>query len=1104
MPVFKTKLPFIWSRNEEGLFIRFSDLRRYQAAKAGRAAKFDQIGYIRMQMLLESGEADVQEIDHGIFIAKTNAVRLDDETREGFALPSPWPGGMRLETDLFPQSPNFNARLALVDADASAISDWRLSGPILEANNENYLPSAAQFAALAAYVEWKNEPNKDELSNLSMLATLREAWKKGCRIYQGTYDDTIIANANDFFLDVREEDKSGDLILRPVVSGDFPDLDADKIEKCLAQLNIGDDRTVLRVGETIVLLNPEQTRLARAAAARGKVPRNQREEFEKNPSWWLSEHVFPDVETEFSPRVIGVGVWKGGYLGANWESGEDWFGKQPEIKKKTDKKTAKDTSETSEAQDESDAPDLEDKDQEQLVPLIIPNDEELGFGWRFPGLASENDKPMNLDFTRYARTPYPYQEDAVRWLLGNARRALTRSDKPGNENDGYGAGALLADDMGLGKTFSTLIFIAEWFQIWRNTTGKEPPAVLIVAPLSLLENWKAEIQKSFLPDTPVFKRVLIAQRDAELDKVRGYPGSHDIATPGQVKEYGLCFGDGTERSIDFPGSCLMTTYQTLREYRFSFAKSEWSAVVFDEAQYIKNPNALQTISAKALKSIFRTALTGTPVENHLGDFWCILDTVEPGPLGSFSEFKKNWILPMKQAPDKISEIGKKLQNEVDGLLLRRTKEEKLEGLPQKTVKTVNVKMPDEQAAIYDAAITAVKSEQTEEYEDAKQRRNRQLAALWQLRQVSLHPDLLGDGKITNAKSAKTSRAILRRSGKLDWMMKCLDEIQGVKEKVLIFCVQKKLQEALSFHLGQIYYLLVPVINGDTKAASRRNPEKTRLGLIEKFSNQPGFGICILSPIAAGAGLNIVAANHVIHLERHWNPAKEDQATDRVYRIGQSRPVSVYLPIGIHPRMDSFDLVLNRLLEKKRALQGALGLIPPEKVSGPEILDEVFGGSTIYEKNADFIDIHSALKLSWRHFEALIAVIYQNNAKRVILTPAGSDRGCDVVVLDFEKSGDNLLIQCKMTSKTKLNGDKAIREIEGARPFYEKALGLKSSFGPIQNRRGRPPCLPFRARAATGGRPYGTDPTSVWKNGQPWERRTPVRPNAERGRVTSFQ
>ena len=251
-------------------------------------------------------------------------------------------------------------------------------------------------------------------------------------------------------------------------------------------------------------------------------------------------------------------------------------------------------------------------------------------------------------------------------------------------------------------------------------------------------------------------------------------------------------------------------------------------------------------------------------------------------------------------------------------------------------------------------------------ESSPARQNRQLAALWQLRQVSLHPDLLAGGTIGTASNPRDSRAILQRSGKLAWLLRRLDEIKPLGEKVLVFCVQKKLQEALARHLALIYGLNVPIINGDTKAMSRHNPEETRLRLIEQFSGREGFGICILSPIAAGAGLNIVAANHIVHLERHWNPAKEDQATDRAYRIGQTRPVIVYLPAAQHPNRErrSFDDVLHGLIEKKRGLQGALGLVPPQSVTDSELIESVLGPHAAAVPAAA-LDLSAALRLPWR-------------------------------------------------------------------------------------------------------------------------------------------
>ena len=1042
MPLFSTAPTFIWSANSAGLAIRFSNPKHYASAQQGRADEAGQIGLIRMQMLAECGQAEVSGVDAGIFIAAADAVRLDIETREGFLLPPPWPGGMRLQTESVPQSSSFVARLGLVDPGAALCWEWKLRGPIVEIGRESYLPTSAQYAALLAFQNWRESGELDEFSNLSLLATLREAREADCHIDLEAYGgEMLIANAQDLSIDARPEVSSGDLILRPMVSGDFPGLSADEIEQRLGQMSGDTPRAVLRVGQTIVLLDPTQTRQARALVERGRVPKAEVAAFRKDPATWMAEHVFPDIETEFSPRVTGIGFWKAAYAGSMWVESEDWFGKKPQPEKKP---RGEDAGNGSSGGDCGTQPDDEDEEEEAkpVVPLILANDIDLGFGWHDPEMDQDSIQP---DFSRYARNPMKHQEAAVLWLLRHARRAMRRREYC-NETSGLGAGALLADDMGLGKTFSTLIFLREWLDLWRATVGGEPPAVLIVAPLSLLENWKAEIEKSFGEGNSVFCRVLIAQSDGELNRVRRRPGSRDKAVPGEVLEYGLGFGDGTERSIDLPGSCVLTTYQTLRDYRFSFAKAEWSTAIFDEAQHIKNPNALQTIAAKSLKALFRLTLTGTPVENHLGDFWSILDTSEPGPLGSFAEFRKNWITPMIREPENMGEIGQRLKDHVGELMMRRMKEDELTGLPKKSGhnQVVPVEMTAEQVAAYDAIIDSARGEDPAA-ESGPVRQNRQLVALWQLRQVSLHPDLLAGGTIVTASNHRDSRTALQRSGKLAWLLRRLDEIKPTGEKVLIFCVQKKLQEALARHLALIYSINVPIINGDTKATSRQGPEETRLGLIEQFSQRDGFAICILSPIAAGAGLNIVAANHVIHLERHWNPAKEDQATDRAYRIGQTRAVMVYLPAARHPNPErrSFDDVLHGLIEKKRGLQSALGLVPPQSVTDSELIESVLAphAATVPPTT---LDLAAVLGLSWRLFEALIAVLYERDAERVILTPGGSDRGCDVVVLGWGADRKNVLIQCKSTSNKVLDSQVAVREVEGSRLYYENKLGVSFS------------------------------------------------------------
>ena len=277
-----SKPKFIWSANAEGLDVRFSNRRRFESARQGRGTDVDRIAFIRMQMLAESGRAEVQDVDLGIFIAAADAVRLDSETREGFELPPIWPGGMRLHTESVPQLEDFRAILGLVSPEGTVIWKWNLRGPILEAEGASYLPTAAQYAALKAYTDHLKTDKHDEYANLALLATLSEARSEGCHIDLEAYKATTVSRADEITLDVRPDvSGTGDLILRPVVGGDFPALDPDRIEERLAQLRIGEDRTVLRVGQTIVLLNPEQTVVARATAERGRVPSEEREKFIK-------------------------------------------------------------------------------------------------------------------------------------------------------------------------------------------------------------------------------------------------------------------------------------------------------------------------------------------------------------------------------------------------------------------------------------------------------------------------------------------------------------------------------------------------------------------------------------------------------------------------------------------------------------------------------------------------------------------------------------------------------------------------------------------------------------------------------------------------------
>ncbi|QTN34160.1 restriction endonuclease [Akkermansiaceae bacterium] len=1062
MAIFRETIPLGWSYDDQGIAVFFKHKKDFDKVSLGLAKGRLADAYGRFQQLLESGEASVQETRGGVYLPGEDAVRLDAGTRECFGLPTAWPGSLILETHSVPNLCDFAAKLRIVDPLGHRIDSWSLRGAILEVGEERYLPDPETYACLAGYRQWQSLEAKSEVDHLRLIHVLTDAASRGCRADASSAGKIEITTAVEVTVDARDQ-KDGSILLTPVpITEELGRLlgEADKkgndpaailrnyvgkIATRVAQLDADGEEAILRIGNTLVLLDPNQTEQARSVARSRRVPPREAANFRKDPAKWLADHQFVHGEVEFLPRVIGIGEWAGGYLGAAGELGEkiDWFDKKPEPEKER-----KPSDESNEDAPPKDSETIEDDvDPNRQVPIIESNDEELRWGLRTNGEAEEGVISIKPDYTIYPRSPFPHQKDAVQWLGLHAERC-GKPQRWSEEQKYWGAGALFADDMGLGKSLSTLVFLREWFLAWREKVGQPAPACLIVCPLSLVENWAGEIAKTFGDALSPFSRVVQAIPAAELGRFHAIPNGKDVVRPGlngesgKVEQYGLTFGNGDEQSLDMPGTVVLTTYTTLRDHRFSFAGCNWSAVILDEAQNVKNPNALQTIAAKAMKGFFRVALSGTPVENHLGDLWCLMDTVEPGALGSFKDFRSRWIHPIRQDPSRMQEIGESLRKHLDTLILRRTKEEALEGLPSKAILPVRIPMTNEQAEIYDEILRCANA--AADLEEGTRKTNQWLASMWELRRVSLHPDLSGDAAGTPASSETESRAYFGKSGKLRWLLEQLDTIRGDGEKVLLFAVQKKFQELLRRHLSIIYGVKISVINGDTKAVASGRSNETRLGLIEEFSKAPGFGICVLSPIAAGAGLNITAANHVIHLERHWNPAKEDQATDRAYRIGQKRDVRVYLPLLEHPSrpITTFDTGLHRLIDQKKQLAGSLGLIPTQAVGQEELFGEIFGNA---EANGDHrsrpIGIADAVKLSWDHFEALIACLYERDAERVILTPRGRDHGADVLILGHKTEG-NILIQVKTTAASKLDSEAAIRELKGAEPFFENAMNQR--------------------------------------------------------------
>lgn len=495
------------------------------------------------------------------------------------------------------------------------------------------------------------------------------------------------------------------------------------------------------------------------------------------------------------------------------------------------------------------------------VPVLFDNIESLEF-------EATVDQPRRgeFNFPQALKTTslYEHQKVGLEWLVEHWRA--------GNP------GSLLADDMGLGKTLQTLAYLA-WIQETKREYSETPKPHLIVAPTGLLKNWMDEA-----------KVHLHAVGLGDLLEVFGL-GSAALKALSPMERKQKLNGAGW----------VLTTYETLRDQILWFLDIPWSVVAFDEAQKIKNPAARVTEMAKSLKSEFTLMLTGTPVENSLADLWCIMDGAQPGLLGAQKDFVRQYV-KSPNALEAGQELKTRLQDEDPPTpMLRRMKEDHLHGLPQKTMEVRNRIMSMTQSRAYDEIMVKVAGSSGPKHI---------LEAIQNLKSVSLMGKSIAEDGL--------DQEAIESSARLLETLDILDEIKRKGEKVLIFLESIELQKRLVPFLQRRYGLASPPmrISGEINGMLRKS-------FVDRFQAIPAgeFALMILSPKAGGVGLTLTAANHVIHLSRWWNPAVEDQCTDRVYRIGQKKPVTVWYPIATHPKLGekSFDWNLHKLLEKKRAL-----------------------------------------------------------------------------------------------------------------------------------------------------------------------------------------
>lgn len=597
---------------------------------------------------------------------------------------------------------------------------------------------------------------------------------------------------------------------------------------------------------------------------------------------------------------------------------------------------------------------------------------------------------LNPEALKEGITLYDYQKEAVTWMYNAWSKGYT--------------GVLLADDMGLGKTLQTLAFLAE---LKSGTVDEVSKPILIVGPTALLKNWENEYNR-FVRDG-VFKGIVPLHGSA----IRKFQ-TGDVAPNGKKK-----------LELRLPNNVIaLTTYETLRDYQFSFAEIAWGTIIVDEAQKIKNPTTGVTTAIKAMNYDYAICLSGTPVENSWIDIWSIMDFVHPDYLGSLQEFRENYVNKLKGLDgdvNGIERLGRQLKKNLNPLFMRRMKKDKLEGIPKKTVHVCAREMPLYQKKRYFSIL-----------KEAEDENIHPLMIIAKLRDVSLHPDI--GIKSLAAFYEMNPEEVINQSARLMVTFEVLRDIKRRDEKALVFVVSKKMQMVLRHLLASVFGIAVySPVNGDMNGMARQR-------IIDKFNKDVGFGVLILSPEAAGVGFTITSANHVIHLSRTWNPAKEDQATDRVYRIGQKKEVHVYIPMAsTGEEWKSFDENLNELLEYKRQLSDNV-LFPTSDDfrDGQKIFNKCVNENGRYDTNfIDVVTIEKTDEVIGDVFEEIITNLYGSmDGYKAEKTPHSNDNGADVVVLcDDGKNG--ILIQCKHRDDP-FNpiGKQGVQEVFAAVNYYK--------------------------------------------------------------------
>ena len=1042
-----------------------------------QAAYHTHAQWLLLKELLDNGQAELS--DTAVHILFEEVCRLEAVERELLGLPEPYPFDLEIRSYGTLNQSEFRYNYQFLKPDGKPLHPIRI-GCLLRLTAEwAYLLSHEQFTLLEELDAFnaRDLENKSFETNLIEFAKIKGLSKETGSVLEQYLNQEEVIAPKTVRLRLRE---SGDSI---EIIPDAANIDSEKFEKVFDKFPVS--QTIYNLprpdgGRTRLLFQEKQKEALQTLKHYRRVSREQLAEIAEQPQGYFDAEIVEldptDDTPSFSERVREIGIYKPRVYPfvspykSEWIPGvlvEDESGTRTKLRIKTEdeltdlKQAIHEAKRTNQKAikwkgQEFPVPDIEkhipfiekqlkhrkkpsrsDREKSETTVLIIEeNIEDPNFVAPSGSSATEPfrhllESPINL---KQEFKLLPHQEEGLAWA-----QQLWENDY---------LGGLLADDMGLGKTLQVLCFL-EWHHAKFRLLESQRKPYLIVAPIALLENWAAEYPKFFDKGSLDF----ITLYGKALQNFKCDPSDADdlqipdIEGAERLKELRKRRGALDVKRLRNT-DVVLTTYETVRDFQLDLGLIPWTTVVIDEAQRIKTPGTLVTNALKALNADFRLAMTGTPVENSLMDLWCITDFVAPGHLDSAKSFNTEFCRPLKNPETDIRVLGDKIRERIGVHLKRRLKTDILEDLPEKQihVEDCQQQMPSVQMERYQAALQS-----TQDSEAAgPQRRNQILQVLHQLRDISDHPLLAG----SEWKDSPID-ALIKQSAKLTVTVQLIEKIRAANEKIILFAERRKTQHLLAHVMRESFDLKdVCIVNGDTPGSTQRanSMKMSRQQSVDRFQASSGFNVIIMSPLAAGVGLNITEANHVIHYSRWWNPAKEDQASDRVYRIGQTRPVHIYLPMATHPEFQTFDVILHELLERKRQLsQGTLFPTEQAEVTPKEMLERLQSIS-VDNKSISPLTIEDVDKLEPKFFEAFVAALFDKQGYYVVLTPYSGDKGADVVARQRGNEAGGLLIQAKHRRQADGQADKhAVDEILAAKPFYEKEYGTTFQTAIITNR-----------------------------------------------------